>query len=799
MTGSLMENKDLALCLAYAESEESVIDTLSKCGYWNDDRVWQNFGGNENNFATIGNQQSQPEVALVEKLINSVDAVLMAKCIESDTDLDGPRAPQSIREAVQRFFGIENGLLQNATSSSRTRLAENISLVATGLRSNPCFSIIDRGEGQTPRNMPDTLLSIGKSNKLRIPFVQGKFNMGGTGVFQFCGKQNLQLIISKRHPGVARTDRDSTKGLWGFTVVRRIDPSREVRSSIFRYLAPGSEILSFEADSLPLLPGPYPIPYQESLEWGTFIKLYEYQTRHRTNLQLDLYFRLSLLMAEVALPIRLYERRAGYSAHTYETTLAGLSVRLADDSRDNLEPGFPTSAILRVNDQDLRVDLFAFKKGQQEKYRKDEGVIFLINGQTHGHLTTSFFSRQRVGMQYLSDSILVLVDCTGIQGRAREDLFMNSRDRLRSGELRQRIEEALQDLIKNHAGLRELRERRRREEVQHQVNEAGPLEEIVESVLRRIPALSKLLKSGLRITSPFAQEEVSNSRKFSPRNFPTFFRLLKEYPETAPKPCHLSNEHFRIQFETDAENAYFSRDEAPGTFVLLCNGVQIHDFALNLWNGIASLTIELPNDCEISKVYKFECEVSDSARIDPITASFYAVVANPIERSNGKAGNRKEGGTAGGNRRSELNRGLEVPRPNLVYKSEWLQHGFDGNSALEVKDSGNGSFDFFVNADNVYLVSEKKSQVSVDSRVLEIRFAFAMTIIGLAILRSHREDEARNAQVVNENDSESEYNVYADIRRVSSTLAPFLIPMVDGLSNIGMEEIAAAYDKELSE
>ena len=37
------------------------------------------------------------------------------------------------------------------------------------------------GEGQTPERMPDTFLSLTKSNKLRIPFVQGKFNMGGTG------------------------------------------------------------------------------------------------------------------------------------------------------------------------------------------------------------------------------------------------------------------------------------------------------------------------------------------------------------------------------------------------------------------------------------------------------------------------------------------------------------------------------------------------------------------------------------------------------------------------------------------
>jgi hypothetical protein len=58
----------------------------------------------------------------------------------------------------------------------------------------------NNGEGQTPEKMPDTLLSLNKSKKLRIPFVQGKFNMGGTGALKFCGKEAIQFILSKRDP-----------------------------------------------------------------------------------------------------------------------------------------------------------------------------------------------------------------------------------------------------------------------------------------------------------------------------------------------------------------------------------------------------------------------------------------------------------------------------------------------------------------------------------------------------------------------------------------------------------------------
>lgn len=191
-------NKTLCLNLANADSEEEVIQILKGTDYWDNEKYWRYYGDNENNFATIGNQQSRPEAALVEKIINSVDAVLMAECLKRGINPESKNAPQSIQIALEKYFNIDNGKLSNITPTERTRIAEMIALVSTGKRGNPCYSIIDKGEGQTPVKMPDTLLSIGKSNKLRIPFVQGKFNMGGTGVFQFCGEKNLQLVRKKK-------------------------------------------------------------------------------------------------------------------------------------------------------------------------------------------------------------------------------------------------------------------------------------------------------------------------------------------------------------------------------------------------------------------------------------------------------------------------------------------------------------------------------------------------------------------------------------------------------------------------
>lgn len=316
-----MNYKSLCLNLAKCDKERDVIKLLTHCGYWEDKNAWLYYGANENNFATIGNQQSKPESALVEKIINSVDAALMAECLKRGINPEGTEAPQSIQESIWKFFKIHDGKLSNISPKERGKLAENICLVATGDKTNPTYSIIDKGEGQTPNSMPNTLLSIGLSNKIRIPFVQGKFNMGGTGVFQFSGKHNLQLIISKRHPEIARYENDNKRNHWGFTIVRREEPGHGFKSSTYKYLAPGGTVPSFESNGLMLLPSTYPNAYGNKLEWGTFIKLYEYQMiGFKTLLTLDLYFRLSLLMPSIALPVRFYERRKGYSGHTLETT-----------------------------------------------------------------------------------------------------------------------------------------------------------------------------------------------------------------------------------------------------------------------------------------------------------------------------------------------------------------------------------------------------------------------------------------------------------------------------------------------
>jgi hypothetical protein len=76
-----MDAEKLFEKLIKAEDEEDVEHILDTAGFSLDnEKVWVPLGGMENNFSTVGNQQTEPTAALVEKIINGIDAALMAEC-----------------------------------------------------------------------------------------------------------------------------------------------------------------------------------------------------------------------------------------------------------------------------------------------------------------------------------------------------------------------------------------------------------------------------------------------------------------------------------------------------------------------------------------------------------------------------------------------------------------------------------------------------------------------------------------------------------------------------------------------
>jgi len=821
------ELKQMCLSLVRADTEGEVIKILKEKGFWDNQKFWRYYGDKEDNFSTVGNQQSRPEAALVEKVVNSVDAVLMNECWLRGISPEDNAAPKNIYEAVSLYFQGNAkkcdtlGHLAYWTTQKRTEVSRLITIAATGDRANPCFIVSDAGEGQTPNVMPLTLLDLSHKNKLRIQFVQGKFNMGGTGVFQFCGRHNLQLIVTRRNPNILKYPlSDESDKSWGFTVIRREDPTPGRKSSVYTYLAPvGAEkepgmgsVLRFDSKSFPIFPDRRN-PYGREAEWGTAIKLYEYAaTGFRTNMMMrdGLLSRLDILLPEIALPIRLYECR-DYRGHTgsFETTLSGLSVRLEDNRAENLEDGFPTTSQLMVYGERMTARIYAFKKGRAETYRKNEGIIFTVNGQTHAHLPLSFFSRKNVGMGRLDDSILVIVDCTNLSGRAREDLFMNSRDRLRNGDLRDAIEHELEILIREHHGLRELRERRRSEEIKSKLGDSKPLAEVLELILKSSPSLSSLFLTGTRLPNPFKTKEVvSRDKPYKGKTHPSYFKFQKlPYGQKLERAAAI-NMRCRVTFETDVVNDYFDRLENKGIFSLHItsgNGIKkVTSYSLNLQNGKATLNIKLPEDCSIGDVIDYEAKVMDDTLLEPFINAFVVTVGSPQKiRVSPPIKDGKPPGDEDGHQR-ETPTGLSMPEIYEVYEPEWetRKHKFNQYSAveilqeraadIEVPDNGDtAEYSFWVNMDNIYLKTEMKAS-KTDPDIIKARFKYGLVLVGMALIQSHA--KAESLKVSSESGQQTDdgelVTIEEQVFRISEAVAPVLLPMVESLGALTEEKIA---------
>lgn len=780
------EIKELALSLAKADTEKEVVELLKQAKYWDDDTAWREYGGSSNNYPIIGNQQSSADNALVEKLVNAVDAVLMKECLREEIAPDGGNAPKSIAEAQKKFFDIYDGKLSRIDEKQRAELAKRILLVATGSRTKPSLSIIDDGEGQTPQSIPETILSLTKDNKIKIPFVQGKFGMGGSGVLRFCSAEHrLQLVISKRSIDILQGE-DETENFWGVTVVRREEPREGMRSSHWTYLAPDAQILSFEADELPLIPKSYPDAFGNPLKSGTYIKLYEYNIGAglRTFIGFDLYYRLALLMPDIALPVRMLERRKNYKAHSYEKTLAGLSVRLDEDKSENLEPEFqrPATGTMSVEGQKFDYSIYVFKMGKKENYAK-EGVLFSITGQTHGSLPKTFFERKAIGMSYLSNSILVAVDCSKITSRKQEELFMPSRDRLAKTAFRSSIQRDLEEIIKGHEGLKKLENKRRKEVIGKTSRDSKPLVDVLENIIKKSPTLSNLLGKGNRVKDPFDMEGSKEKDNPNGKEFPTYFNLAKDYTEEKPKDWPINRKKFRVQYETDAENDYFNRDRDPGELTLQMDGCAIEDYTLNLWNRLATLTISIPRDKNVGDLLYFKTEMSDITRPEPYLSEFWVRIVKESGTSGGHKGKRKPppSDEKGSDRQKESHRAL----PNVieVKQDEYEKHGFDKHSALKVMSSGeDGSgYDFYINMDNVYLQTEMKGNSKDAPEILKTRYKVGMVLLGISIL--HSEEKHTKEQ----DDSNGGVSVYERISQFTQAVSPTLLPMIASLGSLESE------------
>lgn len=568
-----MEFQNLFFQLYNSQEEEEVTQIIEKNSEIFNQENWHPYGDDENYFAVIENQQASPIPALVEKITNSIDAVLMKRCLQEGIVPNSQYAPKSMEEAIRIFYPNHNWDLRQ----NQRKQAEHIQILADGPKSQTSLIIYDDGEGQHPKDFERTFLSLLKGNKTEIHFVQGKFNMGGSGSLVFCGKHRYQLIGSKKF--------DNT-GEFGFTLIRRHKRTKaeqqSKRHTWYEYFKVDNVIPSFPIAELDLR------LYNRKFTTGTVIKLYSYRMKGITDISRDLNLSLNEYLFEPALPVFTVEREERYpKTPQMQRELFGLKRRLDKQSGTYLDADWNFSEMYHQPGMgDIKVSVYVFKSRIEDKNSKDSrtiirreffknnmSVLYGLNGQIQG-FDTSVFISQNLKFQLLKDHLLIHVDCSNMIPDFRDELFMASRDRLKDGDESKELKALL---IKNltKSKLQELY-KHRKDNLSVEGEDASDVLRNIAKTLSINKELMNLIQQTFKLDIPPKEKLKENKQQkegdqkkekentpFLPNRFPTAFRLkgsndgsnIIKIPENGEKT---------VRFETDVENHYFDRVEEPG-------------------------------------------------------------------------------------------------------------------------------------------------------------------------------------------------------------------------------------------
>lgn len=573
--------------LYFAQTERGVDKVIRNHPEFFKPENWHPLGRNENNFGVIENQQSTPIAALIEKITNSIDAVLMKKCLESGINPKSKEAPKSMEEARARFFKSHKDW---DLPTARRKQSESIQIIADGPKFNTSLIVYDDGEGQHPEDFEDTFLSLLYGNKNEIHFVQGKYNMGGSGAIVFCGKKRYQLVGSKRY---------DKKGEFGFTLIRQHPLStkeeKTKKNTWYEYLKIDGRIPSFPSEQQNLGLN------NRDFQTGTVIKLYSYDLPAgiRSVISRDLNQSINEYLFEPTLPIITVDKEERYPQdRALQRALYGLKRRLEQDDSKYVETYFSEEFDDKLFGK-MKVTCYVFKTKiddrsvketkeviRSEFFKNNMSVLFSVNGQVHGHYTSEFITRS-LKLNLLKEHLLIHVDCTNMDYNFRKELFMASRDRLKDGEETRKLRKFLADKLGSKNGRLAEIQRKRKESISVESNDA---KDLLKSLTQNLPMdsdLMKLLAQTLHFdnqTSGKPRKNTGRTKKkkredrqpFDPQRFPSFFNRRAQGSTEKAVAIPFGGEK-TILFDTDVEDQYFDRIEDPGELKIALLGFKTND------------------------------------------------------------------------------------------------------------------------------------------------------------------------------------------------------------------------------
>ena len=625
------KQQDLCMKILRAESEEEVLQIIKNNAGMAKKENWRFIDNRDTNFNIVKNQATTGGKAATELITNMVDAMLTKHCLEKGVDPKGKKAPKTMYDAVDKFVQNMNGgrIVKEDEKWLRNFSKKNLVIGITGRAKggNPCFTFADNGEGQHPQDFENTFLSLSAKNKSEIPFVQGKYNMGSSGVLSFCGEYWFKLIISKRY---------DKSGKWGWTLVRKRPISKESEMLVAEYYAPAGVIPEFKKEK-----EIYPFRTRDKKEYkdfslgsGAIVKLYDFYTGKGFTGFRGARESFVENLVETILPFRILDFRQTPDLNRGDDRALGVDARPfygmefllcrnkdvnesnSDGTESDTEAGETIDVATQTNSKigKIAVTAIPLSKIPPPKnwlMKSNNRVFHHVNGQVQYKQTRGFLTQ--CGFPALKDRAVLLVNASNLTDRAHQAIWKGDREHIieiAEGEL---YKDTVKQIIRGSQSLKELNSKIAKETLDSAAKESS--KELVEKLIKSDKNLFSLLDG--KIPDMPARIRATTRKPFSDYKYsPTYIviRGKNEFEMDTVRGRQLA-------CKTDAIKDYFMRAENRGDLYFEDDEItKKFDFRRNL-NEFGELAVFIkPNADQVveGEMHKFKIGLKDDAMPMPV-------------------------------------------------------------------------------------------------------------------------------------------------------------------------------------
>jgi hypothetical protein len=505
---------------------------------------WRAFG-RENNRGAV-EASNDPGRSLVERITNGVDAILEAEHARHNGRPDC-RTP---KDAAMAWLNVPEDGLSAMGAVPRRQLAQRVTVkvLAGDGRDGRVVEVRDRGIGIRPADMPGTILSLNETNKSRKLYLAGAYGQGGSST----------LAVSKVTMIASRAEGQPTVG---FTVAMFYEPPpEEDKVGRYVYLTMNGNVLEAaipDAD--------FPV--------GTLVRHFGFDLSDYTSPfgVTSVYGLLNRILFDPVLPVWL-DNPVNQQRRVIKGSRNALNgaVDEGDDDRRGVRlahnvPLYTTS--LGAEFGRIGLEYWALERPTQENKRPSAAfvnptkpIVLTINGQNHAEFSAALI-RKDADLSFLTQRLIVHVDCNSLTPLAKRLLFVSNREDARRGVVRKLITDEVVRALRSDDELKRLNDEARDQGMRERDERA------TEEIRREVSRLLRI--QGLAVGQPVGDEPGDeNGRPARPirprpprpepeaielREPPTYIRLLWDGDE--PITFYAEQRRY-LRVETDANSNY---------------------------------------------------------------------------------------------------------------------------------------------------------------------------------------------------------------------------------------------------